>query len=155
MTRILESLHDWERRGSHTPKSLTAAWNRGQENTPKGTLPLPWLLSSPGLWGLLHPQPRSPGPRNMVSGRGLLKPRGGQGQAPVVEGTNESITNEWATCHTHSSQKGEGGGEKALLRENTQPRPERMVFRPLRHPAANRNTHDPTSGRKCGNSHLL
>lgn len=39
-----------------TPKSLTAAWDRGQENTPHSTSPLPHLLGITELWGLFHLQ---------------------------------------------------------------------------------------------------
>lgn len=40
-----------------TPKSLTAAWNRGQENPPNSISPHPpHLLGVTDLWGLFHLQ---------------------------------------------------------------------------------------------------
>lgn len=42
-----------------TPKSFTAAWNRGQGNTPNSISPLPHLLCITELWGLFHLQQSS------------------------------------------------------------------------------------------------
>lgn len=46
-----------------TPKSLAAAWNRGQENTPNSTSTLPHLLGITELWSLFHLQQSPVGPQ--------------------------------------------------------------------------------------------
>lgn len=72
-----------------TPKSLTAAWNRGQKNTPNNNPPSPDLLCITELWGLFHSQQSPIGAQALetwISQNGLPKIVIRRGQAPILEG---------------------------------------------------------------------
>lgn len=59
-----------------TPKSLTAAWNRGQKNTPHNNPPFPHLQCITELWGVFHSQQSPIGAQTLETWtpqNGLLK----------------------------------------------------------------------------------
>lgn len=118
-----------------TPKSFTAAWNRGQKNTPNNNPPFPHLQCITELWGVFHSQQSPVGAQALetwISQNRLPKivVRAGPG---TYIGRSNSPSQMNGPHHTEQQSR-----KKALLRENIQQIPECMVFSPLHRPISNR-----------------
>lgn len=118
-----------------TPKSFTAAWNRGQGNTPNSISPLPHLLCITELWSLFHLQQSLVGAQALetwISQIRLPKIVIRAGPGTYIGRSKNSLSQMNGPHITQSSSQGRGGGTS--LRENIQPILECMVFSPLHHP---------------------